>query len=345
MSASHIRFDVNSGSRRDLLSDRILASSIRMKRFVATEEQPLPVTRTLGPLHFEDLDPKRFEDLVRQLVYDFKQWRRLEATGRSGSDDGFDARGYEITQDVSTHEQDDDALAQESTDRLWLIQCKRERSISPSKLSAYLDDTQLNGAERLFGIVFAAACDFSKRARDVFRARCEALGIQEWHLWGKAELEDLLYQPRNDFLLFAYFGVSLTIRRRTQKTEIRARLAIKRKAHRVLESNSHRKVLLRSPDAAAYPDSAAVPDFKKHPSWLVAQYDSLHHFGLLFTVRRHFAFLDDTRTEWDAAFAQNDAADRDDPWADRKENWELRQQIHGFWSTLPKLKHGLSGKH
>lgn len=42
------------------------------------------------------MEPKRFEDLVRQLDYDFKPWRKLEATGRSGSDDGFDARGYEI---------------------------------------------------------------------------------------------------------------------------------------------------------------------------------------------------------------------------------------------------------
>ena len=53
------------------------------------------VTKTLGPLHFDDLEPKRFKDLARQLVYDFRIWRRLEATGRAGSDDGFDARGYQ----------------------------------------------------------------------------------------------------------------------------------------------------------------------------------------------------------------------------------------------------------
>lgn len=29
-------------------------------------------TKTIGPLHFEDLEPKRFEDLVRQLAYDFR---------------------------------------------------------------------------------------------------------------------------------------------------------------------------------------------------------------------------------------------------------------------------------
>jgi hypothetical protein len=54
------------------------------------------------PLPFTDLEPKRFEDLVRQLVYDFRPWRRLEATGRSGSDDGFDARALEIVEATDT---------------------------------------------------------------------------------------------------------------------------------------------------------------------------------------------------------------------------------------------------
>ena len=53
------------------------------------------ITRTLGPIHFEDLDPHRFEDLVRQLIYDYKDWQSIEATGRGGSDEGFDIRAYE----------------------------------------------------------------------------------------------------------------------------------------------------------------------------------------------------------------------------------------------------------
>lgn len=53
------------------------------------------VTKTLGTLHFEDLEPHRFEDLVREFVYDFKDWQSIEATGRGGSDDGFDIRVYE----------------------------------------------------------------------------------------------------------------------------------------------------------------------------------------------------------------------------------------------------------
>jgi hypothetical protein len=37
------------------------------------------VTKTINPLHFEDLEPHRFEDLVRRLL----------------SDEGFDVRAWE----------------------------------------------------------------------------------------------------------------------------------------------------------------------------------------------------------------------------------------------------------
>src|SRR4051812_27603885 len=54
---------------------------------------PPNTPRTLNSLPFE---PKRFEGLVQQLPYEFRPWRQLEATGRTGSDDGFDAQGFEI---------------------------------------------------------------------------------------------------------------------------------------------------------------------------------------------------------------------------------------------------------
>ena len=53
------------------------------------------ITRTYGPIHFEDLDPHRFEDLIRELIYDYKDWQSIESTGRSGNDSGFDVRAYE----------------------------------------------------------------------------------------------------------------------------------------------------------------------------------------------------------------------------------------------------------
>lgn len=310
------------------------------------------VTHTLGPLHFEDLEPKRFEDLARQLIYDYKPWRKLEATGRAGSDDGFDARGYEMRvqedsaavvagraegADEAEISGEDEALVEGNDDRLWLVQCKRERAIGPSKLVKYLDDIALSPGEKVHGIVFTAACDFSKAARDKFAAKCRLLGFAEWHLWGKAELEDRLFRPENDHLLFAYFGVSLTIRRRSQRSDLRARLAMKRKANRLLEKRVMEHMLLRSPDAKEYPHSQDVPNFKKEPPWFMRPYDGMCHEGLRFVVRRHLAFLSDDGLEWDAAMRVNDSIGRDDPWRQRDEEpWELREEASKTWDEFPE---------
>src|ERR1700726_4616698 len=100
-------------------------------------------TRTLNPLPFDSLEPRRFEDLIRQLAYDFRRWRVLEATGRSGSDESFDVRGWEgVNEEIADRDDDDDAeqdTVSFGEDRLWLIQGKREKSIGPTKLAGYVD--------------------------------------------------------------------------------------------------------------------------------------------------------------------------------------------------------------
>lgn len=305
----------------------------------------MATTRTIGPLHFEDLEPKRFEDLVRQLAYEFKPWRRLEATGRSGSDDGFDARGYEIiANDIQTSVvanevetiDEQSALSEGVDDRLWLIQCKREKTIGPKALMKYLDDTVLGPEEKLHGLVFTAACDFSKKARDDFNQKCREIGLAEWHLWGKAELEDRLFRPENDHLLFAYFGVSLTIRRRSQRSELRARLTMKRKASRILEDQSHASLLLRSPDAIDYPYTDDLAEFSRRPGWMVLPYRGMSYDGLKFCVKRYFAYLSNDGKSWDAAMAVNDARSgiHEDPWLGRILDDEKRHAIYDFWSKI-----------
>ncbi|WP_144640915.1 restriction endonuclease [Bordetella genomosp. 13] len=307
----------------------------------------MATTRTIGPLHFEDLDPKRFEDLVRQMAYEFKPWRRLEATGRSGSDDGFDARGYEIVASdaqPSASPEEGETVEEPSTlnegndDRLWLIQCKRERAIGPKALVKYLEDTVLGPDEKLHGLVFTAACDFSKTARDHFAKKCREMNLEEWHLWGKAELEDRLFRPENDHLLFAYFGFSLSIRRRSQRADLRARLTMKRKANRMLKDQSHASILLRSPDATDYPDPGDLVHFKKNPLWMVWPYRGMSHDGLKFCVQRYFAYLSDDGKSWDAAMAINDARGRahDDPWLGEDLHYEKRQPIYEFWDKIPE---------
>jgi hypothetical protein len=295
----------------------------------------MATSKTIGPIHFEDLEPKRFEDLVRQLAYDFKNWRRLEATGRAGSDDGFDARGYEI---VAHAEPTDEESEGEETplppDRLWLIQCKREKSISPKKLSAYLDQTSLKESESLHGLIFVAACDFSKKSRDEFRQKCETLGIQEWHLWGKAELEDQLFLPKNDNLLFAYFGISLSIRRRSRKSAIGQLLAIKRKAHRTLSGMLHAHLLLRDASEEDYPDPPE--NHGEKPKWLSAQFREFHARGLIFQLNRYFAYLSKDPLQWDAALSLDDAPNHSDHWSEKGDRFEARGEIFTFWNTLPE---------
>jgi hypothetical protein len=94
-------------------------------------------------------------------------------------------------------------------------------------------------ARRLYGIVFAAACDFSKATRDVLHIWCREHGISEVHVWGKGEIEDQLFQPKNDHLLFAYFGISLQIRRRSARTSLRSMMAMKRKVMRHLGEDDY----------------------------------------------------------------------------------------------------------
>jgi hypothetical protein len=215
-------------------------------------------TRTIHPLPFKHLEPKRFEDLVRQLIYDFRPWRQLEPTGRAGSDDGFDARGFEIV-DFSVTDDDsddgDDVTPPPPIDRLWLIQCKREKEIGPTKLVDHLNSITAESFQGLHGLIFAAPCDFSKRAHDEFRAWCADKGIQELYLWGEATIEDFLYQPKNDHLLFAYFGISLQIRRQKASAAIRRTVSLKRKLRRLIpEDDVETPVVLRDITYDRYPN-------------------------------------------------------------------------------------------
>jgi hypothetical protein len=294
-------------------------------------------TRTFNPLPFTDLEPKRFEDLVRQLVYDFRPWRRLEATGRSGSDDGFDARGLEIveapdaTAALDQDDPEDETAADGAADRLWLIQCKREKTITPAKLKGYLAEIKLSSEEKLYGIIFAAACDFSKASRDAFYAWCRDQAISEAVIWGKGELEDQLYQPKNDNLLFAYFGISLTIRRRSQATQIRAEIATKRKLMRSVGKSSA-EILLRDPSDTEYPDT---PEGKLPEKWRVYSPETITHRGLEVSMHWFHAYLDPETGAWDAADAV-EARHLNSQWnvADAEKE-KLDAVASAAWQALP----------
>ena len=43
------------------------------------------VTRTINQLHFEDLDPIRFEELILAMVYRMRRWDKLDHFGKKAS--------------------------------------------------------------------------------------------------------------------------------------------------------------------------------------------------------------------------------------------------------------------
>jgi hypothetical protein len=300
-------------------------------------------TRTLNPLPFDSLEPKRFEDLIRQLAYDFRRWRMLEATGRAGSDDGYDARGFEIIDGIADASQealdvDDETVSPEpATDNLWLIQCKRERLITPAKMKLHLSGIPEAEARKVYGVIFAAACDFSKKTRDVALSWGRDHGISEIHIWGKAEVEDQLFQPKNDHLLFAYFGISLQIRRRSMRVALRAKFTIKRKVMRHLGDGWHSQkiILLRDPEDENYPHINGDNN-PAHRGWHVAEFTGNHLDYIKLNWRKFYAYLAEDGKHWDCANAYNDSGlvRLRDPWLGEDESerlGDLRIQIAKFW--------------
>jgi hypothetical protein len=171
-------------------------------------------TKTINPLHFEDLDPHRFEDLVRRLVYTFKDWSNIEPTGRAGTDDGFDVRAWERNAEPVNNVGDDgEEGARLVEGNLWQIQCKREKSINPSRMRLLIEEG-VDGASPPYGYILAAATNISKTTYDSFRERLRNKGVVESYFWGKDYLEDILSLPQNDEILFTFFGISLSPRRR-----------------------------------------------------------------------------------------------------------------------------------
>lgn len=307
-------------------------------------------TKTLNPLHFEDLEPHRFEDLVRQLAYDFRTWRTLEPTGRLGADDGYDARGFEIV-DEQVLETDNDSEENEIEtktlpDRLWQLQCKREKTITPSKLEKYLDEMIPKGADIPHGVIFAAPCDFSKKTRDVFQQKLRNKGVQEFYLWGKADLEDMLMLPKNDNLLFAYFGISLTIRRRSLKSEITSLLTTKRKTVRFLgaiKGRSYTPVLVRDANDKNYPwiEKSGLEEFRKKPRWKMYYFVGHEYDGIRLLTRKYYAYKEtDPKNgkllKWDASEEVNLAIVHDDYWNHDKDKGDVNYRGYMFSQGMEK---------
>ncbi len=307
------------------------------------------VTRTLGPIHFEDLDPKRFEDLIRELIYDYKDWQSIEATGRGGSDEGFDIRAYEKISgyyDIgSTSEEDsnEEIVTLHPMDgNLWMIQCKREIEIGPQRVSEIIKEN-IKPKSPPYGYILVASANFSKKSYDIFREELKQLGVMEFYLWGKAELEDMLHMPKYDRILFTFFGLSLVSKRRSRTTEIRSIITIKNKLYKLLgdpEIHHNVPILIRDINDTKYPYKEEYPDFGTKPRWGVYTFAENHVRGILIEIKKHYGYWDLRKNEWD----MDESLDQNKLYEEGETNEEAQRKmrdnllVRQFWTRLPKSK-------
>jgi len=299
------------------------------------------ITRTYGPIHFEDLDPHRFEDLIRELIYDYKDWQTIEATGRSGDDDGFDIRAYEKVAPATWDAAEENPEELHPMDgNLWMIQGKREKEIGPKKLERFL--SEVDGDNPPYGYIMAASANFSKQSYDVFQKILREKGVMEFYLWGKAELEDMLHLPKNDRILFTFFGVSLVSKRRSRSTEIRFYVNNKNKLYRILEDElgSTRPVMLRDSKDTKYPFGNDYKDFDSNPRWKKYRTSKFYPHGLVFHIAKHFAYIDFQKKSYDFAPSASLIYLDTDAQGDRIDHQETREKVEDFWDHLPNARKG-----
>lgn len=323
----------------------VLALYIQIRSLEICHRMKPIVTRTQNPLPFEHMEPKRFEDMARQLAYEFKPWRQLEATGRSGGDEGFDARGFEIVVPASVpiqNDEDEGPDIEVTSDRIWLIQCKRERTIGPALMAKHLNAIPQESRRDLHGLLFIAACNFSLATRNVLRNWCRIHEIAECIIWGRAELEDLLFQPKNDGLLFAYFGISLRIARQKVATSLRREISLKRKLNRLfpIESRHGSPIVLRDPADLRYPfvDGKSLKGDKC--LWLPRNTLGIGTFGLRIVIREFWAFYEWENGRWDIASSIDFSIpdQQSNPWYQQQaepDRAEKIREIVDLWQQFP----------
>jgi hypothetical protein len=297
----------------------------------------------MGQFHFEDLEPKRFEDLIRALANDFREWQSIEATGRGGADDGIDIRAYERvgkSDESESHDDDGDegpALHPMQGNR-WTFQCKREKELGPQRVRGII--AEIDKKDPPYGYILAAPANFSKTSYDAFRADLTKKGVMEFYLWGRAELEGMLLLPKNDRILFTFFGISLVSRRRSRSSEIRGKVVTKNKLLRVFgEGTGHWPMLLRDANDDHYPFEYEYPDFETNPRWKRFEARRIHPRGLIVRRRHWYAYMDVDKKEFDLTEKvsllqpQIDIGDIDRH--ARQNDREVRDAVEDFWDHLP----------
>lgn len=239
--------------------------------------KPTP-SRTTNRLHFEDLDPGRFEQLCLTILYPLRPWADLKHFGLSGGDDGVDILARETLDDGSV--------------RTWGVQCRRYQKAAKSDLCRAVDDVTHRAGQAPDVLLVVLACDVSRTAHECFEAYARERGAKEPMLWTASIIEARLYAARQD-LLFAYFGIALAATARSKEESIRRNVTLKKRLlldfrahsvdHREVAKDPRKKfrigrLIIRSIDDTDYPSVGR--EKSGIGGWFRVQLWDFYHNGL-----------------------------------------------------------------
>lgn len=257
------------------------------------------VTRTINQLHFEDLDPIRFEELILAMVYRMRRWDKLDHFGKKGSDDGIDIRAVEQLEN--------------GKDNTYYIQCKRYKKVTNSILKEIVDDyiSKNNFMPQFY--ILVVSCAVTKKQIEYWEKYCNEKGFNTVAIWTSSIIEAKLYSEYQD-LLFAYFGINLTSERKNVVQSIRRNIALKKRMkkdflkqsgcrdRKELEERLHKpwtkfnytKVLIRSIYDKAYPEKNTLLN-NDFTGYYKAEVYDFYHNGLMV---RTYPYAKDIKYKW-----------------------------------------------
>ena len=145
-------------------------------------------TRTINRLHFEDLDWRRFENLVYEIEYRENSWKNLDPIGLTGNDGGVDI------------------LGKDKNGYTWYIQCKNHKTFTKSDAKTIIEKiVDKHMISRKSILLIAIACCASSDTLMFIDSYSKEKGFLEYHVLTDIQMEAMLYGNYKD-LLSKYFG-------------------------------------------------------------------------------------------------------------------------------------------
>lgn len=243
------------------------------------------VTKTIGQLHFEDLDPIRFEELILSIVYRMRRWEKLNHFGKKGSDDGIDIRAVELLENGKRD--------------IYHIQCKRYSKMTVTQIKSIVKDYVAKNKEVPDFYILAVSCPLTKKQVEIFEKFCDENGFKSCRVWTGSVIEAMLYGSYQD-LLFAYFGINMIEKKNQTAGSIRRNIALKKRMksdfiqYPVMKTSDdhmkvvrepwlkfkHSEVIIRSIYDKAYPEENTLLNNDGTGYYKAEVYD-FYHNGLL----------------------------------------------------------------